>query len=35
MDMNHLERRIWVDQVARINQRLNESADDGGSGNFG
>lgn len=30
MDMNHLERRIWVDQVARINQRLNESAGDGG-----
>ena len=35
MDMNHLERRVWVDQVASINQRLNESADDDGGGTFG
>jgi hypothetical protein len=27
MDMNHLERLVWVDQVARINKRLNESVD--------
>lgn len=28
MDMNHLERLVWVDQVARINKRLNENAED-------
>lgn len=27
MDMNHQERLVWVDQVARINQRLNDAAD--------
>lgn len=27
MDMNHFERLVWVDQVARINKRLNESVD--------
>jgi len=27
MDMNHQERLVWVDQVARINKRLNEAAD--------
>ncbi len=27
MEMNHLERLVWVDQVARINKRLNESVD--------
>lgn len=26
MDMNHQERLLWVDQVARINKRLNESS---------
>lgn len=31
MDMNHLERLDWVDQVASINQRLNESADGDGA----
>ena len=28
MDMNHLERLVWVDQVARINKRLNETDGD-------
>ena len=32
MDMNHQERLVWVDQVARINKRLNEVAD---GDNFG
>jgi hypothetical protein len=27
MDMNHLERLQWVNEVARINKKLNESAD--------
>lgn len=28
MGMNHIERLVWVDQVARINTRLNEPDDD-------
>lgn len=32
MAMNHLERLVWVDQVARINKRLNDAADDEGFG---
>jgi hypothetical protein len=24
MNMNHMERRVWVAQVARINEKLNE-----------
>lgn len=27
MDMNHQERLVWVDQVARINKRLNDAAE--------
>lgn len=27
MDLNHLERLQWVNEVARINRKLNESAD--------
>ena len=30
MDMNHQERLVWVDQVARINTRLNESDEEDG-----
>ncbi len=29
--MDHLERRRWVEQIAQINQRLNEMAEGGGS----
>jgi hypothetical protein len=32
MQMRHLERLGWVEQVANINKRLNEAGD---SGNFG
>lgn len=28
MDLNHQERLVWVDQVARINKRLNEADGD-------
>ena len=27
MDMNHLERLVWVNELARINRTLNEPAD--------
>lgn len=30
MDLNHRERLVWVDQVARINKRLNEAVDEDG-----
>jgi hypothetical protein len=28
MNMDHRERRLWVEQVAQINRRLNDDAGD-------
>jgi hypothetical protein len=32
MEMNHLERLVWVNELARINRTLNEPADGDGLG---
>jgi hypothetical protein len=29
MNLNHLERLLWVNELARINRTLNEAADGG------
>ncbi|MEF8766241.1 MAG: DUF6760 family protein [Candidatus Accumulibacter phosphatis] len=29
MDLDHLERRRWVSEIARINRRLNEQSESG------
>lgn len=32
LGMSHLERQRWCEEVSRINERLNEMAEDEGSG---
>jgi hypothetical protein len=27
LDVSHLERRLWVEEISRINRRINEDSD--------